>query len=261
MSAFGQAQMQAIGQKSSTVIYHCADSCFRPLDKAACRKAIGLPLDKFIIGSVAVNKGPRKNLFGQLQAFALFHAKHPDSIFYLHCIQAPDRLHREAYDLTQVVQALGLEGSVFFTDALSYELGLSDDDMCRLYNCFDVLTECSFAEGAGLPILEAQACGVPVVGTDFSAIPEMLPTESPLLVPVSEKIALHNLGVFHGVPSGQGIVQAYERVYDEPSMFYRQKALEKAHEHTENRWKQEWLSYITNLQATKRRKDGTVHAG
>jgi FkbM family methyltransferase len=45
--------------------------------------------------------------------------------------------------------------------------------MVALYNSFDVLMNATRGEGFGIPILEAQACGVPVIVTDFSAMPEL----------------------------------------------------------------------------------------
>jgi glycosyltransferase involved in cell wall biosynthesis len=45
--------------------------------------------------------------------------------------------------------------------------------MCRTYNAMDVLLSPSMGEGFGLPILEAQSCGTPVIVTDFSSMPEL----------------------------------------------------------------------------------------
>jgi glycosyltransferase involved in cell wall biosynthesis len=45
--------------------------------------------------------------------------------------------------------------------------------MAELYSSFDVLLNPSMGEGFGVPILEAQACGVPAIVTDFSAMTEV----------------------------------------------------------------------------------------
>ena len=39
----------------------------------------------------------------------------------------------------------------------------------------DVLAGCTYAEGFGLPIIEAQSCGVPVITTNASSMPELNP--------------------------------------------------------------------------------------
>ena len=46
--------------------------------------------------------------------------------------------------------------------------------MARLYTTFDVLLNPAMGEGFGMPIMEAQACGVPVIVTDFSAMKEVV---------------------------------------------------------------------------------------
>ena len=74
-----------------------------------------------------------------------------------------------------------------FTDAqvrLADELGVSDrivhlgyvprDRLSELYRCADVLLFPSWYEGFGLPILEAMACGVPVVASNLGALPEVV---------------------------------------------------------------------------------------
>jgi colanic acid/amylovoran biosynthesis glycosyltransferase len=49
------------------------------------------------------------------------------------------------------------------------------------------------AEGQGLVLQEAQACGLPVVATDHGAFPEgMLPRQSGFLVPEGDELALAN---------------------------------------------------------------------
>ena len=45
--------------------------------------------------------------------------------------------------------------------------------MAAWYNGIDVLSLCSYGEGFGLPLLEAQACGTPVITTDASAMSEL----------------------------------------------------------------------------------------
>jgi glycosyltransferase involved in cell wall biosynthesis len=45
--------------------------------------------------------------------------------------------------------------------------------MAKIYSSFDVLMNCSAGEGFGIPIVEAQACGVPVVTHAVTAMPEL----------------------------------------------------------------------------------------
>ena len=45
--------------------------------------------------------------------------------------------------------------------------------MADVYSSLDVLLNPAMGEGFGLPVLEAQACGVPAIVTDFTAMSEV----------------------------------------------------------------------------------------
>jgi glycosyltransferase involved in cell wall biosynthesis len=51
---------------------------------------------------------------------------------------------------------------------------VSDDDLVSLYNLTDLFVFPSLQEGFGLPALEAMSCGVPVIGSNNSSIPEVI---------------------------------------------------------------------------------------
>jgi glycosyltransferase involved in cell wall biosynthesis len=46
--------------------------------------------------------------------------------------------------------------------------------MAAIYSQMDVLLATSYGEGFGVPTVEAQACGVPVIVSDFAASPELV---------------------------------------------------------------------------------------
>src|SRR5262249_25290896 len=46
-------------------------------------------------------------------------------------------------------------------------------DMAKIYNALDVLLNPSMCEGFGIPVLEAHACGVPAIVTDYTAMPQV----------------------------------------------------------------------------------------
>lgn len=60
--------------------------------------------------------------------------------------------------------------------------GANRDALNAIYNSADVYVSTS-AEGFGLTVAEAMACGVPVVGLDYAAVPEVI-GDAGLLVPV-----------------------------------------------------------------------------
>jgi len=66
---------------------------------------------------------------------------------------------------------------------------VADDDLPALYSAAAVLAYPSTYEGFGLPILEAYACGTPVVTSTASCLPEVA-GEGALLVPPTDVAAL-----------------------------------------------------------------------
>ncbi|OGG26686.1 hypothetical protein A2960_00745 [Candidatus Gottesmanbacteria bacterium RIFCSPLOWO2_01_FULL_39_12b] len=70
-------------------------------------------------------------------------------------------------DINNLISKLRLEEKVI-------KLGFIDlSDLAGIYNLAKVYLQPSFAEGFGLPILEAMACGCPVVTTNTSSLPEL----------------------------------------------------------------------------------------
>jgi len=147
----------------------------QPLGKDLVRDKLGIPRDAFLIGMVAANKGSpsRKSFVEVIEAFAQVRARHDNAMLYLHTDITGDFAHGVA--LVSLMDALNLpEESVKFAD--QYRLchdPIPTSYMTLLYSAMDVLANPSTGEGFGIPMLEAQACGVPVVATDFTAMREI----------------------------------------------------------------------------------------
>jgi len=145
---------------------------FKPCDRAEARKELGIQDDKFIVGIVAMNKGQpsRKAFEPQLRAFSAFHKRHKDTALYLHS-QAGTEMG--GVDLRKLIKVLGIADCTQFCDPHSLILGFPDTYMVNAYNAMDVLMLCSMGEGFGIPVLEAQACGTPVIVGDWTSLSEL----------------------------------------------------------------------------------------
>ena len=128
----------------------------------------------FLVTMVSANvdrMDDRKGFREALLGFKLFNEQHPNSALYLHCGWTGP-VH-----LIELVRRLGLEGKVIQPDQYSFALNLLDDNyLRRMYWCSDVLLNTSKSEGFGLPVIEAQMCGVPVAMTDFANVDEVVKT-------------------------------------------------------------------------------------
>ncbi|OGC22546.1 hypothetical protein A3J90_05820 [candidate division WOR-1 bacterium RIFOXYC2_FULL_37_10] len=64
---------------------------------------------------------------------------------------------------------------------------VEDDDIVALYNCAELFVYPSLYEGFGLPVLEAMACGVPVITSNKSCLPEISGGAAVLVDPTSNE--------------------------------------------------------------------------
>jgi len=128
-----------------------------------------------VVGMVAANKGsavPRKSFPQVFQAFAGFHKRHPEAILYLHCEKLG---HYDGINLEALAIASGVPlEALRFTDQVEMQVGIADESLAYLYSLMDVLCASSMGEGFGIPIVEAQACGVPVIVSDWTSMPELV---------------------------------------------------------------------------------------
>jgi glycosyltransferase involved in cell wall biosynthesis len=150
-------------------------SVYKASDQREAREYLGLPQDVFMVGMVAANKGnPSRKCFQEaFQAFKELYSRHKDAHLYLHTEMTG---MFEGVHIPQLLNATGVPGkAVHAADQYRIvHLPFKDDHMAKVYSAMDVLLMASAGEGFGIPTIEAQACGVPVIVSDFSAQPELV---------------------------------------------------------------------------------------
>jgi len=159
------------------IIPHGVDTkIFKPYPKSECRKLFNLPQDKFIIGIVSANSDPepRKGWDDIFYAISQFLKKHREERKNLLVFAYTKPTDTRGYNLVKMAKKLGLKKNVVFPEHLAQTVGLPDFEMAKLYSSFDLLLNASRREGFCLPVLEAQACGVPVIASNSSALPELV---------------------------------------------------------------------------------------
>ena len=170
MSTHGVNMLDDAGLDAAYVPHSFDPAVFRPQPglRDQHRGAMGLDAETFAIGICAANKdGCRKGFGEQFRAFADFHAQHPNSSLHVHAV--PDK-SQGGIDLKNLAGLLGITEAVKFPDQYALDAGLySQLAMASWFNSLDLLSSCSWGEGFGVPVIEAQACGTPVVSTDFAA--------------------------------------------------------------------------------------------
>lgn len=172
MTRFGQTNLETAGFPNTPYFPHAVDTkVFTPAaDRMAVRRELGIPDDRFVIGICAANADAyRKGFAEQFAAVAELRKKHPEALLLVHSMPYSTR----GLNLVQLAEDMELSGHVIFADQYAQIAGMMTDDlMCDWYNALDVLLECSYAEAFGVPMIEAQACGTPVISTYGSAMIE-----------------------------------------------------------------------------------------
>lgn len=119
----------------------------------------------------------RKNIDGLIRAFAML----PVNVRTQHQLAIVCSVHsEEKLRLQKLVKSLGLRDSDVVLTGF-----VPDADLPILYRGCKLFVFPSWHEGFGLPALEAMSCGVPVIASNTSSLPEVLGNDAALFDPHS----------------------------------------------------------------------------
>jgi glycosyltransferase involved in cell wall biosynthesis len=157
-------QYLQVDPRKLKLIYEAVDhELFRPGDVDEARaqvksRGVSKPYVLFVS-----SMWPYKNCDGLLRAWALARADLPGHQLV---VVGPGRDEKYYAGLHSLADKLGISGDVVFTGGVPLE------ETVGFYRAADVFVYPSLNETFGLPILEAMACGCPVVTSDTTAMPE-----------------------------------------------------------------------------------------
>jgi glycosyltransferase involved in cell wall biosynthesis len=186
-----------------SVLYSGVSRVFQPVRDpavlAAVRERYGLRSGPFVLGVGTIQ--PRKNYARLIQALA----RQPDPELSLVIAGGKGWLYDAIF---AEVERCGLQGRVIFPGFVA------DEDLPALYSAARVYAYPSTYEGFGLPLLEAYACGTPVVTSTAACLPEVA-GDAALLVPPTDVDAL--AAALHQAASDEAlrarlIARGFERV-------------------------------------------------
>jgi glycosyltransferase involved in cell wall biosynthesis len=194
-----------IPEEKVKLIHIGVDECFQKVTDPFIRNAVvsrySLP-ERFMlmVGSIQ----PRKNIVGVLNAIARL--KNGNQGFPWHLVLAGGTSWKSD-DLRRRVVSLGLEEIVHFTGYVD------ETDLPALYSLSELLVFPSFYEGFGLPVLEAMACGVPVVTSNCSSLPEVAGDAAVLVDPHNDAGIAEGIGMLleDGKLREQCVARGFER--------------------------------------------------
>ena len=170
MAKFGRDSLDKAGIDSYYIPHAVDCQVFKPdlTQRKASRERLGWE-DKFVVGTVATNS-LRKNWAGAMWAMSKLYKRHKDIIWYMHTV-FNDKM---GYNLQNARIEYGLKGISFFPDQTELTTGIPQEVMAKTYNAMDVFLLPSMGEGFGIPAVEAQACGCPVIVSNNTAQTELM---------------------------------------------------------------------------------------
>lgn len=164
-------------EKSIAVVPNCYEDRFRPISDAEeleqIRSKYSLPSNYILyVGTIQ----PRKNLNLLIKSF--FSLKKSGKISQKLVIAG--RKGWLSSSLFDLIKELGIEGEVIFTGFVP------DEELPYIYNMADIFVYLSLFEGFGIPPLEAMACGIPVVCSNTTSLPEVVGDAGMLVNPMDQ---------------------------------------------------------------------------
>jgi glycosyltransferase involved in cell wall biosynthesis len=134
----------------------------------------------------------RKNVVAVLDAFARIAPRHPRLSLVLH---GPNGWLGD--EVGEGVRHRGMHGRTIVSEG-----SLPRSELAALYTRASAFVYPSLYEGFGLPVLEAMACGTPVVTSNISALPETAGDAALLVDPLDE----------------EALAEAIERIIEDPTL-------------------------------------------
>jgi glycosyltransferase involved in cell wall biosynthesis len=157
-------------------------SKFRPLPREEARVALGLPADARFLVTVGTLV-ERKGFHRVIEVLARLLPEHPNLHYLVVGGAGPEG--DDSATLREQAAVLGLQQRVHFLGPLSSE------DLHRPLSAADVFVLASSYEGWANVLLEAMACGLPVVATDVGGNAEVVSSDAVgCVVPFGDSAAL-----------------------------------------------------------------------
>lgn len=232
ISRHGQMELKRKGIDSYYIPHGVRLDLYKPPtpeEKKQYRKAFFLDPDAFTVGIVAMNRS-RKMIARMLRGYKRFIENNPDVKTQM-MLWTNTQPRQPIGDITVGVSDVGVNllpemVELKLTETVHWpkweqiqKLGGLPEwdpsggwDMVKLYSTFDVLLLCSGGEGFGLPLIEAQAVGCPVITTNYAGGPEQV--GAGLTVPWDDYVIIATPGVRYVLVNIEKMAEALVKIYN-----------------------------------------------
>lgn len=162
-----------------SIFYPCRDAA----KLASTRSKYGIPDAAYILSLGTLE--PRKNLDGAIRSFAQLIEEQNIKDLYLVLVGTPGWKYEKIME--EVSKKNFLKERIIFTGYVP------ESDLAALYSSALAFVYPSFYEGFGLPPLEAMQCGVPVITSNTSSLPEVVGEAGIMVDPTDTDALCHSM--------------------------------------------------------------------
>ena len=165
-----------VDEKKIRVLYPASDECFRAnnneKDLLNTKKKYNAEAGYILHIS---SSDPRDNTLAVIRAYQRAGSKLRTSKKLIIC----GSINPEESGLKKMIIEMGLENNIIFTGQLS----LLSEELVALYQAADLFIDPSLYEGFGFQVVEAMACGIPVITSNVTSLPEIVGNAGILVTP------------------------------------------------------------------------------
>jgi glycosyltransferase involved in cell wall biosynthesis len=226
-----------------------------------------IPKDSFLAVNVGANMGPRKNLPLLMRTFKKFVDRgHKDAHLYMHTNAF--MIFPRGYDLIQWRLMLKAEKNIHFPMYNPIVSPASNEELAKIHSAADVYVQNSDAEGFGLPLVEAMACGTPIISPMNSAqtelieghgwgvenVPDDMYAQIPVYVPMLPT---------YPVPNQLSLLEKLEEAYNSPEKRRQYGAAALSYVEENHSWKvcmSAWFRALEEVESEIKVLDGLAEA-
>ena len=233
---------------------------FHPLDRESKEKVrerfereYGIPRHAFLALNLGANFGERKELPLLMRTFKKFVEEREAYLFMHTNAFAP---YPRGYDLIAWRRMLNMEKYIHFPRYNPIIEPATDEELCMIVNAADAYVQNSIAEGLGLPLVEAMACGVSVIAPDNSAQRELVKGRGWLFESVEDDIYVNipcwipNLQEYP-VPNQRSLLEKLKHAYEFPELRkeYGEKSREFSLNYSPEKVMPQWFRFLEEVKS------------
>lgn len=231
-------------------------STFTIQDKTKCRRAMNIPPDTFIIGSVMRNQKRKlipelfksfRQLLDDLEnnslvkqiPFLYLHTSYPDAGWDIPELLKEHRLANRVLFTYVCKRCNDVTCGVFAGPSTicdkclsknkvfpSVAAGIESKQLSVIYNVFDIYVQYAICEGFGMPQVEAAACGIPIATIDYSAMCDIIEKLKAFPVGIQTYFKELETRAVRVYPNNDDLISAIKTVMNWPAPIVEKKRIE-----------------------------------